>query len=283
MRFLAVLPILLFLAGCAITYKPSPFWGAGGYSSKDINANTVSVNFLAGRGGAMDTAKTFALYRCAEITLEKGFDWFRVKEGGVRSQSGGYGPHTSATYVIEMFRGTPPATQQHIGAEQVYSARALKALLEPKIVREGQPSPAAASEDPATKPSQLSQSTRIRMAVEGQGPRIVDPAVGRAEASPTNPPTQLPPGKADAINNVEAVPLVNERGRQGYREWLGKAFPRAFVIAENGSWNSTWGTSPRNASDPKDPAERAIAHCLRRGMKNCRLYAVDDRILWSQE
>jgi hypothetical protein len=83
------------------------------------------------------------------------------------------------------------------------------------------------------------------------------------------------------IQNVDSVPLLNERGRQGYREWLTKKPPRAFAIAEDGSWNSTWGTNPRNADDPKDPAERAIAHCQRRGVANCRLYAVDNTVVWT--
>lgn len=87
--------------------------------------------------------------------------------------------------------------------------------------------------------------------------------------------------KVPALQDVTAVPLLDERGREGYRDWLTKKHPRAFVVSESGAWNATWGTNPKNAEDPKDPAERALAHCQKRGLTGCRLYAVNDRVVWT--
>jgi hypothetical protein len=118
----------------------------------------------------------------------------------------------------------------------------------------------------------------VKILEELKSSGLVGPGARTVKLQPATKPMQL----ADKpVHNVDSVPLLNERGRQGYREWLTKKPPRAFAIAEDGSWNSTWGTNPRNAGDPRDPAERAIAHCQRRGLSSCRLYAVDDTVVWS--
>ena len=85
------------------------------------------------------------------------------------------------------------------------------------------------------------------------------------------------------VDDVEAVPKLDERGRKGYRDWLTKNFPRAFVIAEGGKWFATWGNRPQDKSEPADPAERALARCRKGAFKNCRLYAVNDRVVWNWE
>lgn len=265
MRLLIATVLWVFLAGCAVTYSPAPFWGASGYSSKDINANTVSVNFLTGRTVNIETARIYALYRCAEITLEKRYDWFLIKEGSARNQTGGYGAHASATYVIEMFRGTPPLTQQHVRNEQIYVARTLMAQLEPKIVREGRT---------------LKNTESSSDVVGSESSKSGEPVLGSSDRFVV---TDNRLAVKVAIDDVNSVPMLDDRGKQGYRDWLGKPMPRAFVIAEGGKWNSTWGTNPRNSEDPKDPTQRAMVQCQRRGLKSCRLYAVDDRVVWTSE
>jgi hypothetical protein len=85
---------------------------------------------------------------------------------------------------------------------------------------------------------------------------------------------------AGGLDDVDAVPGLDERGKQGYRLWLTKKTPRAFVVASDGRWNSAWGTKPLKAGDPADPAERAMALCARAGKPDCKLYAVDDEVVW---
>ena len=84
------------------------------------------------------------------------------------------------------------------------------------------------------------------------------------------------------IDNIDAVPLIDERGKNGYRDWLRKQTPRAFAIAAKGKWYATWGLSPNDPSDPKNPADRALKNCNKRGHKNCKLYAVNNRVVWQQ-
>ena len=82
------------------------------------------------------------------------------------------------------------------------------------------------------------------------------------------------------VTNVDAVPYLDERGRQGYRDWLTKPTPRAFVIAPSGHWNSTWGTpSTLQADESPDAVQRALDRCEKRA-PDCKVYAVDKRVVW---
>lgn len=85
------------------------------------------------------------------------------------------------------------------------------------------------------------------------------------------------------LADVNAVPGLDDRGRAGYREWLEKQKPRSFVLGHDGAWNSSWGLQPPNPTDPKDPTARALRHCEQRGRGPCKVYAVDDVVVWQQE
>ena len=79
---------------------------------------------------------------------------------------------------------------------------------------------------------------------------------------------------------MQAVPYVDERGRDAYRDFLTRRNPRAFAIAPGGAFNVTWTNRPRDAALPADPAERALLLCNRRQLGECKLYAVDDEVVW---
>lgn len=137
-RLFRTILIALCICGtsaCGAIYKPSPFWGASGYSSKDVDERTVRVSYLTGATADANTAKTYALYRCAELTLERGFDGFIVLQGDANSIGGPYGYTTSSTIVMQMFKGDQSA--QHLPEKNggVYYAGALMKRLEPRIKR----------------------------------------------------------------------------------------------------------------------------------------------------
>jgi hypothetical protein len=83
------------------------------------------------------------------------------------------------------------------------------------------------------------------------------------------------------IDDVDAVPGLTELGKKGYVAWLHKTKPRAFVVCEKGSWEATWGY-PRDPSEPTDAAERALIHGKQHGKTNCKLYALNDRVVWTK-
>ncbi len=74
------------------------------------------------------------------------------------------------------------------------------------------------------------------------------------------------------LDDVDAVPFMGEHGRTAYREYLGKMTPRAFAVAPNGAW--CW------AEEGEDPDRRALATCERKGGQPCKLYSVDEQVVW---
>lgn len=85
------------------------------------------------------------------------------------------------------------------------------------------------------------------------------------------------PPKTDfaRLDDVDAVPYMSENGRSAYREYLNKMTPRAFAVAPNGAW--CW------AEEGEDPDSRALATCEKKGGQPCRLYSVDNQVVWRDE
>ncbi|MFK4441862.1 hypothetical protein ABH944_001583 [Caballeronia udeis] len=81
---------------------------------------------------------------------------------------------------------------------------------------------------------------------------------------------------------VAPLSLLGDAGKNAYRKYQSEPSPRAFVISSGGAGQYAVGTTPKDASLPSDPAARALALCNRRGLADCRLYAVDDRVVWSE-
>jgi hypothetical protein len=83
------------------------------------------------------------------------------------------------------------------------------------------------------------------------------------------------------LGDVDAVPFIRARGREAYREFLKHSKPRAFAIAETGAYGASF--SQRNPTYRQqrrmDVVARALERCRKRGGE-CRLYAVDDRVIW---
>jgi dienelactone hydrolase len=86
----------------------------------------------------------------------------------------------------------------------------------------------------------------------------------------------MPIARSDyaAIDNVAAIPYLKDKGREAYRTFLTKSLPRAFALSPSGSWS--W------AEDGDDPAERVLAYCQSASKQPCKLYAVDDYVVWKE-
>ncbi len=85
--------------------------------------------------------------------------------------------------------------------------------------------------------------------------------------------TPRPPSTGYAsVENVDAVPFVSDKGRNGYRDYLGKTTPRAFAISVSGAWS--W------AEEGDDPASRALASCQKNSKLPCQLYSIDNDVVW---
>lgn len=85
-------------------------------------------------------------------------------------------------------------------------------------------------------------------------------------------PTPAPPPSGFAsLQDVSAIPYLNDLGRQGYAKYLTLQKPKAFVIAPDGAWSLS--------SLGEDPLQHALDAC-NRAHQGCQLYAVDDDVVW---
>jgi len=84
------------------------------------------------------------------------------------------------------------------------------------------------------------------------------------------------------IQKVDAVPFLGEKGRDAYKEFLSKPTPRAFAIAPNGAWASSSRTAP-GSRQQLDVVGYAMESCNRRGNGECKLYALDERVVWRSD
>ncbi|MDP1954784.1 MAG: CocE/NonD family hydrolase [Polaromonas sp.] len=75
-----------------------------------------------------------------------------------------------------------------------------------------------------------------------------------------------------AIDDESKLPHVRDTGRAAYKTYLTKFVPRAFAIGTDGAWG--W------ADGGEDPLRRAVDNCQRNSKTPCKLYSVDDFIVW---
>jgi hypothetical protein len=98
---------------------------------------------------------------------------------------------------------------------------------------------------------------------------------------PTEPVVQIadtprPPATNFAlVDNVAAVPALSDKGRAGYRDYLAKSAPRAFALSSSGAWS--W------AEEGDDPSDRALSSCQRNSSTACKLYSIDQDVVWDAQ
>ncbi|WP_052738181.1 dienelactone hydrolase family protein [Robbsia andropogonis] len=80
------------------------------------------------------------------------------------------------------------------------------------------------------------------------------------------------PSHFAALDDVDAVPYLDEEGRNGYRTFLTRYPSRAFAISSVGAWS--W------AEGGDDPIAVALDNCQRNSETRCQLYAIDDAVVW---
>ncbi|WP_426190782.1 dienelactone hydrolase family protein [Massilia sp. DWR3-1-1] len=96
-----------------------------------------------------------------------------------------------------------------------------------------------------------------------------------AELYAVAPAPSMPKSDFAPLDDVDAVPFLHAAGKLAYREYLGKLSPRAFALSANGAW--CW------AEDGEDPDVRALATCEAKGGQRCRLYSVDNNVVWRDD
>jgi hypothetical protein len=76
-----------------------------------------------------------------------------------------------------------------------------------------------------------------------------------------------------ALSEIEKVPLVKDEGREKYKRFLELDIPRAYAIGPHGEYAYY---------SARDATERVMAMCSKRAKTGCKLYAVDDQVVWKE-
>ena len=74
------------------------------------------------------------------------------------------------------------------------------------------------------------------------------------------------------IGEVEKIPFLTDSMRKAYSLFLEKPFPRAFAISETKNYGWEYGGD--------DPLVSALSRCEKKASAKCKLYAVDDYVVW---
>jgi len=90
------------LAACATStpYQPIGAGDAGkGYYETELEPGRWTATFMGNSVTDPDTVETYLLYRCAELTLAHGYDWFRTvgRHAALKAESYGPAPETRPT------------------------------------------------------------------------------------------------------------------------------------------------------------------------------------------
>ena len=122
--FWLCLSILLF-AGCVTPYQPLGY--TGGYSDLVLDDETFRVSFIGNGYTSSDIVETYLLYRCAELTVQRGFDYFVIMDSkngtdlyidSDRSEVSSFNTHRAA-HIIKVFKGPKPTVAGTFGAREI--------------------------------------------------------------------------------------------------------------------------------------------------------------------
>lgn len=86
---------------------------------------------------------------------------------------------------------------------------------------------------------------------------------------------KIPEVEYAALDNIDAIPYLKGSAREQYKVFLSKTGRRAFAVSPSGAWS--W------AEDGDDPVYQALSDCQKNSSQPCRLYAVDNHVVWANE
>lgn len=128
-KILGVFACVVFLGACATAYQPFQLFGTGGYMEEPVGVEGYRVSYHGNHITSMETLNTLLLYRCAELTIQQGYDGFRITKGYGHQPISAMGGFRTVEYWIVMYRGV--SSEQE--GKQSYDAKAVMRKFGPYV------------------------------------------------------------------------------------------------------------------------------------------------------
>lgn len=77
------------------------------------------------------------------------------------------------------------------------------------------------------------------------------------------------------------VPHLSDARQPAFKDFLGRPIPRAFAVSLDGHYGAAWNAG-KASSTLAELSERALANCKKFAAAECRLYMVDDQVVWRE-
>ncbi len=105
LRRLLLISIAFTLVACATPYVKNAggLFSGSGYQDIPIDSTTYRIVFYGSHGAtSLEQVDRYAFYRSAELTEEKGYDYFIIQQSGADEKN------RIAWNTVRMFKGQPP-------------------------------------------------------------------------------------------------------------------------------------------------------------------------------
>jgi hypothetical protein len=109
--------IVLFLVGCATSYRPYSYFGGGGYRDVQLAENVFKVTVEANGYTSNSRATDLALLRSADLTLQHSFRFFIIGATSNDSYSSSYTTPTTTTAQVTSYGNTAYGTANTYGGQ----------------------------------------------------------------------------------------------------------------------------------------------------------------------
>lgn len=106
---LVALSAVCLLGSCATAYQPDGV--SGGYADRRLRDNTAQVSFRGNRFSTPETLHAFLLRRCADVTLQNGYNYFVLvnNEPPNERNTDVFGSQVDSA-TIQMYKDNKPAS-----------------------------------------------------------------------------------------------------------------------------------------------------------------------------
>ena len=121
MKKVLLILAIVFIQGCATAYQKQGF--SGGYTETQLDTNVFKVNFAGNGYTGRERASDFALLRCAELTLDNGYNYFATIDSNQSTTNSSYTTPTQTYGTATAYGNTAYGTSTTYGGQTFHISK----------------------------------------------------------------------------------------------------------------------------------------------------------------